>query len=453
MSNLLFYIYDTLQALLLFLGFGVSVLGVGFGFLPSLFSYFNSAIILILFFLLIFKRKKKEMFFENSLEILYCLIAPFIYLSLVFNTNSKITTSENIVLENSQSYNLFAWISLSIYWLIRIIPKKFFKTEKIFTIVSKISIYFCLIVLSLFIWKDHSFILAKIGETDPSYDPRFSNFSLMLYYIVPYLIGARRLNLIQNIQINEYEVDDFYDCLKSFRIVIILFLGLIAINLFQKTDYGIRLRLQFMDADINRYSEEYKVDKTLLQAILYTNYKHYLNPIKFLAEYIALGFWVFDEKNNLGWAENFSVSVGSAQIQPTTAQKAILLGMLNYTNQSGYYDKRYRAAIVEIKPDWKIKNATLKLKTIHLDPIHPFQVAMELVDPETNIEYCAYILYLYQSQWKSKNYDISDRPDILASLYQIGFEKSIPKPNPVSNDYGKQVKEAYEYLSQESIIK
>jgi hypothetical protein len=440
---------DLLQYALVFIGYAISMLGIVLGFLLTLFSYLNLFIFLLLLFVLVFKRKKKEFFFELSLEIIYCLAVPYLYLSLLFNTNINFFFSEKARLENSASFNLLAFVALTIYWLIRIIPISIFKTENIFRIVSRVSIYLCLFTLTLFIWKDCSFMIAKITEAPSQSNSRFFNFSLLLFYFIPYFLGIRRLFLIQISRPNDYERDDLIESLKRYRLVGILFLGLIAFNLFQKTDPGIRLRLKSFDSDINKYSKEYGVDKKLLQAILYTNYKHYLNPIKFLAEYTALGFWVFDEKNNLGWAEKFSVSVGPAQIQPTTAQRAILLGMLNFKNQPEYWSKNYRAGSVQLTPEWKIKNATLNIKTIHLDPISPFQIAMELVDISTNLEYCAYIIYLYQSQWKSANYDISTKPDILATLYQIGFHKSIPKPNPASNDYGKQVLEAYEYFAQE----
>ena len=99
-----------------------------------------------------------------------------------------------------------------------------------------------------------------------------------------------------------------------------------------------------------------------------------MNPIKLLAEYIALGLWALDDYNHLGWANKFSVSVEKGYTDSTNNRaKAILLGMLNYINQSYYFSKQYRAAIVEeLTPEWKIKDATLKIKTIHLDTISPF---------------------------------------------------------------------------------
>jgi hypothetical protein len=34
------------------------------------------------------------------------------------------------------------------------------------------------------------------------------------------------------------------------------------------------------------------------------------------------------------------------------------------------------------------------------------------------------------SQWKNAGYDLDHRPEIVATLYNIGFMKSIPKENP-----------------------
>ena len=41
-------------------------------------------------------------------------------------------------------------------------------------------------------------------------------------------------------------------------------------------------------------------------------------------------------------------------------------------------------------------------------------------------------------------WSIRQRPEILATLYQLGFEKSEPKPNPRPNRFGERVLEVYE---------
>lgn len=45
--------------------------------------------------------------------------------------------------------------------------------------------------------------------------------------------------------------------------------------------------------------------------------------------------------------------------------------------------------------------------------------------------YTACILHQTKMQWERAGYDISDRPDILFTLFNVGFAQSEPKPNPV----------------------
>lgn len=44
--------------------------------------------------------------------------------------------------------------------------------------------------------------------------------------------------------------------------------------------------------------------------------------------------------------------------------------------------------------------------------------------------YMALIIRQIREQWRRAGYDISDRPEILATLYNVGFAQSVPKENP-----------------------
>lgn len=64
-------------------------------------------------------------------------------------------------------------------------------------------------------------------------------------------------------------------------------------------------------------------------------------------------------------------------------------------------------------------------------------ISKEQMERITNVNnpYYPYLyvgLYLRQveAQWSKNGYDISDRPEVLATLYNLGFPRSIPKPNP-----------------------
>lgn len=66
----------------------------------------------------------------------------------------------------------------------------------------------------------------------------------------------------------------------------------------------------------------------------------------------------------------------------------------------------------------------------------PEQVRFQRIT-DTEDTYYSYLyvgLYMRQimAQWKRAGYDISQRPDVLSTLYNLGFPRSVPKPNPTS---------------------
>ncbi|MEN6626448.1 MAG: hypothetical protein ABFD69_09495 [Candidatus Sumerlaeia bacterium] len=63
-----------------------------------------------------------------------------------------------------------------------------------------------------------------------------------------------------------------------------------------------------------------------------------------------------------------------------------------------------------------------------------------LKDPKTNLAVAVFMLHLLGDQWSKAGRPIDDRPEILATLYNIGFERSRPKADPRPNDFGRRVK-------------
>ena len=56
---------------------------------------------------------------------------------------------------------------------------------------------------------------------------------------------------------------------------------------------------------------------------------------------------------------------------------------------------------------------------------------------DANLAFAGLILSLYQAQWRNAHayWDISSRPDVLATLYLIVFQKSKPRGAPQSNSF------------------
>jgi hypothetical protein len=55
--------------------------------------------------------------------------------------------------------------------------------------------------------------------------------------------------------------------------------------------------------------------------------------------------------------------------------------------------------------------------------------------------YAAVILKQMKLQWKRAGFDISDRPEILATLFNVGYDFSVPKANPSVGGSNIQIKE------------
>jgi hypothetical protein len=74
------------------------------------------------------------------------------------------------------------------------------------------------------------------------------------------------------------------------------------------------------------------------------------------------------------------------------------------------------------------------------------RIVENLFDDRLNIEMCALILSLYAIQWEAADpgWNIRQRPEILATLRQLGCEKSWPKANPRPNTPGERVGQVYE---------
>lgn len=69
----------------------------------------------------------------------------------------------------------------------------------------------------------------------------------------------------------------------------------------------------------------------------------------------------------------------------------------------------------------------------------------KLEDNETNIRYVAAYLRYWIDEW-SDVLDISNMPDILATLFNVGVHAKAPNSHPTANNFGKSVAFIYDYL-------
>lgn len=138
-------------------------------------------------------------------------------------------------------------------------------------------------------------------------------------------------------------------------------------------------------------------------------------------------------------------SVGLAQIRTTTLIEAFMIGeksvggtpMFWYWNRmsefaafQGEHANRFTAPPISSKAQSLVSSLTNVLYTNR---------PVDLTNPDVNLAAAAFVLAIYRHQWSQAGHPIAGRPEILATLYNIGFERSYPKSDPRPNDFGRRV--------------
>ena len=158
---------------------------------------------------------------------------------------------------------------------------------------------------------------------------------------------------------------------------------------------------------IKTAAEEFDVDPVIVAGVIYQEQSTNVNFVDTLADYIGGLLFV-----------NTSIGIGQVRVQ--TAEE------LEY---------KYPQLHPIVKSDHVIQSNAVRVEF--------------LKDPLMNIRYVAAKIAFDQERWKEAGFDISDRPDILGTLYNIEDVKNPkkePHANPDSNDFGKGVAENYDAI-------
>lgn len=229
-----------------------------------------------------------------------------------------------------------------------------------------------------------------------------------------------------------------------------------------RSEANVRKLVSDHRVSISAAATRYDVDPRLVASIVYVTHRDQLSPFRDALERFFISAWGMNLQRRgpgnerweeIGTDENpmlnlaLDISIGLTQIKPRTALTASVLA----TGQTP--DTLPRPAFYEyrnVEPVGDGWTPPVTAQTVMNSPIPvPAErraVARMLLDAESNLETCALILALYQKQWEATNRDwsIRQRPDILATLYQIGFARSKPHSAPQSNAFGSRVREVYE---------
>jgi hypothetical protein len=227
---------------------------------------------------------------------------------------------------------------------------------------------------------------------------------------------------------------------------------MVAAGLYRSSDGAVRDVVRNQRHAITAAAALYDVDPKLVAAIVYVTHRDQLSPFRDGLERMAVGMWTLGYWPAIGANETLlnrplDVSIGLAQIKPRTAQTATLLaagrafGETSLAHASAYRDGEPAGEA------WRV------LPVSNTEPALPIgvpasrqEVVRTLLQAQGNLETCALILSLYQRQWEAANaaWSLRQRPEILATLYQIGFARSKPHAAPRANAFGARVRAVHD---------
>jgi hypothetical protein len=238
----------------------------------------------------------------------------------------------------------------------------------------------------------------------------------------------------------------------------------VALAAHRRSEVSVRTLVSDHRELINAAATRYDVDPRLIASIVYVTHRDQLSPFRDAFERLIISAWAKNMRQELGAGtsedieargtdENpllnraLDISVGLAQVKPRTAQTASVLASGRTPDdlpKPAFFSYR---DVEPIGDGWTLPaTARISMSAPIPVPAERHIVANALLDTQLNLEMCALILALYQNQWEATNRDwsIRERPDILATLYQIGFARSKPHGSPRSNAFGDRVRQAYE---------
>jgi hypothetical protein len=367
-----------------------------------------------------------------------------------------------------------AWILLAAFWALRIFGAALDPRSRSVRAAVRTLLLATFACLLLFTVKD-AWLLSSIRTgTDRSTAPLFALALNALRLCPLYLIPAVLLwDYIRSTSASAWQASGKHHGLfllpnRASRVAIAAVAGVVmvtfALAAHRRSEASVRKLVSDHRESIRAAAARYDVDPRLIASIVYVTHRDQLSPFRDALERLIISAWAGNLRRDLGIGspdkieeigtdENpllnraLDISVGLTQIKPRTAQTASVLATGRPPDdlpQPAFFSYR---DVEPIGDGWALP-ATAQTAVIAPIPVPAERhiVADALLDARSNLETCALILALYQYQWEATNraWSIRGRPDILATLYQIGFARSKPHGAPQSNAFGRRVGQVYE---------
>jgi hypothetical protein len=401
-----------------------------------------------------------------AIEVVFGLINPVLYLAVLTPTIlSRQSGAEWWIVPLQAS----AWILLASFWGVRVFGKALHLQAGVLSASVRGLLIAALACVALHSIKDTSLMI----ETTWGRVSAFT-FVLMVLRLCPlYLIPAALLwdyigstsTLSGQAESRRFGLFLLQDRASRLAVAGVAGVALVTLAMaaYRRSDASVRDLVTAHRESIQAASARYGVDPRLVASIVYVIHREQLSPFRRALERLIVNAWArnlrrefgFNPPDNTGEGADqnpllnraLDISVGLAQIKPRTAQTASVLAT---GQRPAELSKPVFFSYMDAEPTgegWAQPDAVRAPVNAPLPvPAARHNVASALLDDRSNLAMCALILSLYQNQWEAANpeWSLRSRPDILATLYQIGFARSKPHGAPRSNEFGIRVAQVYE---------
>lgn len=403
-----------------------------------------------------------------AVEIVFGLLNPLLYLAIL-------TAAFQLRPKGAEWWVnplvTVAWILLFAFWIARACGAAFNPSSRVARVAVRTLLLASMACLLAFASKD-AWLFMESTWSEGS-ENRWLNFlRLCPLYLIPALLLGDYLHASLSATSQNKEGEKpasggfFLLSSRAARWAVVGVAGFAMITLasaaYRRSESNVRRLIGNHRPAIHAAAERYNVDPRLIASIVFVTHREQLSPFRDALERLMVHAWGMnfiprgpgnERWEEIGTDENpilnvaLDISVGMAQIKPRTAQTASVLATGRTPDTlTGPIFYRYRN-VEPVGDGWPPEiTGQIDMDSPIPVPAERAAVGRMLLNAESNLQTCALILALYQRQWEAANRDwsIRERPDILATLYQIGFARSKPHASPRSNDFGDRVRHVYE---------
>lgn len=215
-------------------------------------------------------------------------------------------------------------------------------------------------------------------------------------------------------------------------------------TLVHDSEDGLRSALLAQRDTVFATSAEHRIDPRLLPAIVLVTQRSTTTVFRSVLEEAVAAAWLMDRKNDFLLGEAMDPSLGPAQVKGHTVMLGHLLRAKARNAKGTEWFKDYRAIrhrarkLLETPPATALGEVALPLSA---SLPSSEDVVAALLHEESNLACAAFVLDLHATRWEAEHpaWSVRGRPDVLATLFQLGFERTEPNPEPASNAFGRAV--------------